>query len=144
MPGYAIRIRTLRFGGHDFRIRSLSGLQQHADPDPPARRLGISSAQWRLFGHVWPAGRSLAQAMADHDVAGKHALELGCGLGLASADGEVSITSPGRGNSAPFTRAMRKREYEAMERRAPMDDEDRPPYRGRLLSYRRAVGGGTA
>src|SRR5690606_23893040 len=59
-------------------------LQQFADPDNHAQLLGISSAQWSLFGHVWPAGRLLAEAMAIHDIAGKRILELGCGLGLAS------------------------------------------------------------
>lgn len=84
MPGYDTHIRTLRLGDHDYRIRSLTDLQQFADPDHHAQRLGISSAQWSLFGHVWPSGRLLAEAMATHDIAGKRILELGCGLGLAS------------------------------------------------------------
>src|SRR3546814_10373386 len=84
MPGYDTHTRTLRLGGLDYRIRSLADLQQFADPDNHAQLLGISSAQWSLFGHVWPAGRLLAEAMATHDVAGKRILELGCGLGLAS------------------------------------------------------------
>ena len=84
MPGYDTHIHTLRFGGRDFRIRALHDLQQYADPDHHAQRLGISSAQWSLFGHVWPAGRLLAEAMSQYDVAGKRILELGCGLGLAS------------------------------------------------------------
>ena len=84
MSGYDTHIRTLRLGDHDYRIRSLTDLQQFADPDHHAQRLGISSAQWSLFGHVWPSGRLLAEAMATHDIAGKRILELGCGLGLAS------------------------------------------------------------
>src|SRR3546814_14342632 len=84
MPGYDTHTRTLRLGGLDYRILSLADLQQFADPDNHAQLLGISSAQWSLFGHVWPAGRLLAEAMATHDVAGKRILELGCGLGLAS------------------------------------------------------------
>ena len=84
MPGYDTHIRTLRLGDHDYRIRSLTDLQQFADPDHHAQRIGISSAQWSLFGHVWPSGRLLAEAMATHDIAGKRILELGCGLGLAS------------------------------------------------------------
>src|SRR3546814_14044152 len=84
MPGYDTHTRTLRLGGLDYRIRSLADLQQFADPDNHAQLLGISSAQWSLFGHVWPAGRLLAEAMATHDIAGKRTLELGCGLGLAS------------------------------------------------------------
>ena len=84
MPGYATRLLTLRFGGLDYRIRALSNLQQFADPHGRAERAGISSAQWSLFGQVWPAGRMLAQAMSGFEVAGKRILELGCGLGLAS------------------------------------------------------------
>lgn len=84
MPGYTTRLLTLRFGGHDYRIRALSDLQQFADPHGLADRAGISSAQWSLFGQVWPASRVLAQAMSDFEVAGKRILELGCGLGLSS------------------------------------------------------------
>ncbi|WP_146909720.1 class I SAM-dependent methyltransferase [Arenimonas daejeonensis] len=84
MPGYTTRLLTLRFGGQDYRIRALSDLQQFADPHGLAERAGISSAQWSLFGQVWPSGRVLAQAMSGFDVAGKRILELGCGLGLSS------------------------------------------------------------
>ena len=218
MPGYATTTRTLRLGGEDYRIRSLSDLQQYADPDHQAARLGISSAQWSLFGHVWPSGRLLAEAMATHDVAGKRVLELGCGLGLASlvlrrrgADivasdhhpltepflaynaalndlpavpyrtlrwdvphetlgrfdlviasdvlyernhcallsallprhahdaAEVLITDPGRGNSAPFTRALADQGFAVVEQRCRMNADDVAPFRGRLLSYRRAA-----
>lgn len=84
MPGYSTRLLTLRFGGSDYRIRALSDRQQFADPHGAAERAGISSANWCLFGQVWPAGRVLAQAMSSFDVAGKRILELGCGLGLSS------------------------------------------------------------
>lgn len=84
MPGYLTHIRTLRLGDQDFRIRSLIDVQQFADPDGIAERVGISSAQWSLFGHVWPSGRMLADAMAVHDVGGRRVLEVGCGLALAS------------------------------------------------------------
>lgn len=84
MPGYTTRLLTVRLGGHDFRIRALSDLQQFADPTGRAQRAGISSALWSMFGQPWPAGRVLAQAMSSFDVAGKRILELGCGLGLSS------------------------------------------------------------
>jgi predicted nicotinamide N-methyase len=194
----------------------LSDLQQFADPNQHAERVGISSAQWGLFGQVWPSGRVLAEAMSSHAIAGKRILEIGCGLGLASLvlqfrgadvvasdhhplaepflaynsalnglpavdyrelqwsvpnadlgrfdliigsdilyerdhasllaalvarhalpDSEVLITDPGRGNSAPFTRAMAAQGYEVIEQRGPMGANDAPPFRGRLLSYRR-------
>src|SRR5690606_9671466 len=47
-------------------------------------RLGISSAQWGLFGQVWPVGTLLAEAMDTAEVEGKRILELGCGIGLPS------------------------------------------------------------
>ena len=84
MPGYATRLHTVRLGGHDFRIRALSDLQQFADPTGSASRAGISSSLWSLFGQIWPSGRVLAEAMSSFDVAGKRILELGCGLGLSS------------------------------------------------------------
>lgn len=82
--GYRTRIIDLKLGGHDYRIRALADRQQYADPDGLAERAGISSAQWCLFGQLWPAGRVLAGAMAVLDIAGKRILEVGCGLGLAS------------------------------------------------------------
>ncbi len=84
MPGYLTRQSIVRLGGHDFHIRSLSNLQQFADPTGEAERIGISSAMWSLFGQVWPSGRVLAEAMCVFEVAGKRILEIGCGLGLSS------------------------------------------------------------
>ncbi|MCC7634624.1 class I SAM-dependent methyltransferase [Stenotrophomonas rhizophila] len=84
MPGYTTRILTIPVAGHDFRIRALSDLQQFADPTGRARRAGIHSSLWSLFGQVWPAGRVLAETMSTYQVAGKRILELGCGLGLSS------------------------------------------------------------
>lgn len=84
MPGYAVRETDHAVGGHVYRLRVLSDTQQFADPDGHSARIGISSAQWSLFGQVWPAGRLLAQAMHRFDIGGKRILELGCGIGLAS------------------------------------------------------------
>jgi predicted nicotinamide N-methyase len=84
MPGYITRELVVRLGGHNFRIRALSDLQQFADPHHFAERIGISSALWSLFGQVWPAGRVMAEAMSTYDIGGKRILELGCGLGLSS------------------------------------------------------------
>src|SRR5690606_21024911 len=49
----------------------------------------------------------------------------------------VRITDPGRGNSAPFTRALAAQGFVVVERRCRMDESDTPPCRGRLLSYAR-------
>ncbi len=70
--------------GDPYRLRVLTDRQQFADPDGDAERAGISSAQWPLFGQLWPAGQRLAEAMHGVDVAGRRVLELGCGIGLAS------------------------------------------------------------
>lgn len=84
MSGFAVETSTHRVGGRDFFVRALADLQQHDDADGAAARLGISSAQWSLFGVLWPAGLALADEMCTFPVAGKRILELGCGLGLAS------------------------------------------------------------
>jgi predicted nicotinamide N-methyase len=84
VPGYQTQIRDYAIGDQHFRIRALSDLQQFSDPDALAATAGISSAQWSLFGQVWPSGELLALAMVTHVVDGKRVLELGCGLGLAS------------------------------------------------------------
>ena len=216
MPGYHVREVTHAIGGHRYRLRVLSDTQQFADPDGHSERVGISSAQWSLFGQVWPAGKLLAQAMHRFDIEGKRILELGCGIGLASlvlqrrnADvvasdahplaevflaynaalnalpalhyrqlrwgqplpalgrfdliiagdvfyerdqaelidnvinrhahpsAEVLVTDPGRGNAARFTRLLAARGFTLESETCPMDDNDTPPYRGRLLHYRR-------
>lgn len=218
MPGYGVRETECTIGGSVYRLRVLSDTQQFADPDGHGERLGISSAQWSLFGQVWPAGRLLAQAMQRFDVAGKRILELGCGIGLASLvlqrrgadvvasdahplaevflaynaalndlpalhyrqlrwdtplpalgrfdaiiasdvlyerghaelidavverhaspDAEVLVTDPGRGNSARFSRLLAERGFVVDSEHCPMNDADQPPYRGRLLHYRRRM-----
>ena len=84
LPGYSTRKLTLTIGGHAWRLRVLSDLQQFGDPDGHGERMGISGAQWSLFGQVWPAGLLLAQAMQRFELDGERILELGCGIGLAS------------------------------------------------------------
>lgn len=216
MPGYRTRQLVVRLGGHDFQIRALSDLQQFADPHGFAERVGISSAQWSLFGQLWPSGRVLAEAMCGFEVVAKRILEMGCGLGLSSlvlqrrkADitasdhhplaesfldhnaqlndlpkiayrdlhwaipdaelgrfdlligsdilyerdhiellaalinrharpcAEIVFTDPGRGNSAPFTRALAEQGYSVTEVKSRFKESDTTPFRGRLLSYRR-------
>lgn len=84
MSGFSTRNVLLDVSGQPFRLRVLADLQQFGDPDGHAAALGISSAQWSLFGQVWPAGQRLAEAMHGFEIAGKRILELGCGIGLAS------------------------------------------------------------
>ena len=84
MPGYQTETISMRIGGHDYRIRTLSDRQQYHDPDGSAERAGISSATWPLFGVIWPAGVALAEEMSRVPIAGKRILEVGCGIGLSS------------------------------------------------------------
>lgn len=86
MPGYDIKVQTLPIpGAADLRVRSLLDNDQFADAAGTAFALGISSAQWPLFGQVWPSGLHLAAAMAVRPLtAGERILEIGCGLALAS------------------------------------------------------------
>jgi len=84
VPALRFRYQTLEFGDTDTHIRSLRDRQQYADENGEAEALGISSAQWSLFGVLWPSGKVLAHLMFDYHVTGKRILEVGCGLGLAS------------------------------------------------------------
>lgn len=84
MPGYHTRFIDLPIGEHMYRLRVLSDRQQFYDPDGHCARLGISDAQWGLFGQSWAAGQTLAQAMHCFEIGDKRILELGCGIGLAS------------------------------------------------------------
>ena len=89
MPGYRTKQESIAIAGvDDLVIRSLLDRQQHADPQGDAERLGISSAQWPLFGLLWPSGAHLAARMALRPVVrAERILEIGCGLGLASLVG---------------------------------------------------------
>ena len=82
--GLRVRYSTIDFPDFDIHVRSLWDLQQFSDDQGVARKLGISSAQWPLFGTLWAAGRVLARIMAARDVDGLRILEVGCGLGLSS------------------------------------------------------------
>jgi predicted nicotinamide N-methyase len=55
----------------------------------------------------------------------------------ARPEAELVITDPGRGNSGRFTTALESQGYSVNEQRSAFDDQDVPPFRGRLLSYRR-------
>lgn len=216
MPGYSTRMLDMHVGSDAWHLRVLTDTSQFSDPDGHGEALGISSAQWSLFGQLWPSGHMLARAMQDFDVAGKRVLELGCGIGLASlvlqrrgadvtasdihplaepfltynaalngldavpyrqlrwdvplatlgrydmviasdvlyepaqalalagvvdrhaeARAEVLVADPGRGNGARFIKALEARGFAMAETRYPRDDADPPPYRGRLLHFRR-------
>ena len=68
-----------------FTIKSLLDQQQFYDPENKAKRLGICSAAWPLFGMLWPSSIQLALKLIKHPIQKDHKiLEIGCGLGIAS------------------------------------------------------------
>ena len=77
-------IKPIEVNNVDIHIRSLRDKQQFSDPLGEAEALGISSAQWALFGVVWVSGEVLAHEMAHFAIEGKRILELGCGMALSS------------------------------------------------------------
>lgn len=86
MPGYLTKLERIAVAGAgDILLRSLRDRQQFSDPLGDALRQGISSAEWPLFGLLWPSGAQLAACIARRPlVAGERVLEIGCGLALAS------------------------------------------------------------
>ena len=86
MPGYQTKQERIAIAGaDDLIIRSLLDRRQYFDPLGEADRLGISSAEWPLFGLLWPSGVQLAARMALRPIRRhERILEIGCGLALAS------------------------------------------------------------
>ncbi len=84
MSTVRVRYQTYDIGGIDIHVRSLKDRQQFSDDEGEAEELGISSAQWPLFGVVWESSEILAHEMLDFDIEGKRILEVGCGLALTS------------------------------------------------------------
>jgi predicted nicotinamide N-methyase len=62
----------------------LRNRQEFHDPEGVAEDLGISSAQWPIFGVVWPSSRVLAHTICDYNTGSKRILEIGCGMALSS------------------------------------------------------------
>ena len=83
-PGYEVKFEIIVGTGADLHLRSLLDRRQYHDPSAEAERLGISPAEWPLFGLLWPSARVLADAMHCFELRGKRILEIGCGLALAS------------------------------------------------------------
>ena len=82
----AIRVlyQTIEFNDFDIHLCSLRDKQQFSDPFKEAEALGISDAQWSLFGVVWDSSQVLAERMQTFDIKGKRILEVGCGIALSS------------------------------------------------------------
>jgi predicted nicotinamide N-methyase len=84
MTALRVRYQTYEFDDIDIHIRSLRSKQEFVDTFGVAEAMGISSAQWSLFGVVWDSSKMLANEMKDFDFKGKRILEVGCGLALSS------------------------------------------------------------
>jgi predicted nicotinamide N-methyase len=84
MTSVRLRYQTHEFDELDIHIRSLRDKQEFSDPLGEAEGLGISSAQWSLFGVVWESGMVLANEMVHYNIQGKRILEVGCGMALSS------------------------------------------------------------
>lgn len=76
--------QTLEFEDFDIHVRSLRDKNQFSDSLGEAESMGISSAQWSLFGVVWGSSEVLAREMARYPVENKRILEVGCGVALSS------------------------------------------------------------
>ena len=79
-----LRHETLVYGDISLNLCMLADRQQYSDDAGEAEKVGISSAQWPLFGVVWDAGDRLARHLLDIDIEGKRILEVGCGIAVAS------------------------------------------------------------
>ncbi|NND68464.1 MAG: methyltransferase domain-containing protein [Halioglobus sp.] len=78
------RYQTFELGDEDIHLRTLRDTQQYSDPNGEADRLGISAANWSLFGVVWDSSQVLAHLMINIEIGNKRILELGCGMALSS------------------------------------------------------------
>lgn len=122
MTGYQVRGTRQAVGGHVHRLRVPSDRRQLADPDGHGARIGISPAQWSLFGQAGPGGRPLARALRRSG---------------AEARAKVLIAAPGRGDSARFSQMMSTLGSSVDSKPCPMHDIGPPPHRGRMLHCRR-------
>ena len=84
MSSVRVHYQTIEFDSIDIHVCSLRDKQQFSDPFGEAEALGISSAQWSLFGVIWASGEVLAHEMTSFAIEGKRILEVGCGLALSS------------------------------------------------------------
>jgi len=84
MTKLRLSYQTVEFGKIDIHLCTLRNRQEFHDPEGVAENLGISSAQWPIFGVVWPSSMVLAHTISDYDTGSKRILEIGCGMALSS------------------------------------------------------------
>ena len=68
----------------DIHVKTLKDKQQYDEKCDLTPTLGISSANWSLFGVIWPSARILATLMNNYNIKDKRILEVGCGIALSS------------------------------------------------------------
>jgi predicted nicotinamide N-methyase len=84
MTKLRLSYQTVEFGKTDIHLCTLRNRQEFHDPEGVAEDFGISSAQWPIFGVVWPSSRVLAHHISDYNTGSKRILEIGCGMALSS------------------------------------------------------------
>lgn len=84
MPKLRYTYQTIEFDTMDIHVKTLKDKQQYDDKCDLNPTLGISSANWSLFGVIWPSAIILANLMDDYDIKDKRILEVGCGIALSS------------------------------------------------------------
>lgn len=84
MTGPRLSYQTIEFGKTDIHLCTLRNTQEFNDPAGVAEKLGISSANWSLFGVIWPSSLVLAHHIHVLDTGTKRILEIGCGMALTS------------------------------------------------------------
>lgn len=57
------RYRTIEFGNSDVHLCTLRDRQQYSDDNDTPANLGISSANWPLFGVIWDSSKVLTNFM---------------------------------------------------------------------------------
>jgi len=84
MTNLRLSYQTVEFGKTDIHLCTLRDNQEFYDPKGAAKKLGISSAFWPLFGIIWPSSLVLAHYICNYDTGSKRILEIGCGMALSS------------------------------------------------------------
>lgn len=107
IAGWPARLETEWIGGRPIRIYTVSGLEERLDRERLLHDEGYVPPYWAL---LWSGSRELARHLAAKgDLAGRTALEVGCGLGLpalAAASAGARVTAIDRERDAiDFLRA---------------------------------------
>ena len=76
--------QTIEFDTMDIHVKTLKDKQQYDKKCDENPTFGISSANWSLFGVIWPSARILATLMNNYNIENKRILEVGCGIALSS------------------------------------------------------------